>query len=47
MHLSVKKNLFSIFVYIFQIYINIWTFPKKDDPHTLGIFEITDPERRA
>ena len=45
MHWSEKQNIFSkFFLCIFPIYIKFWTFSKKDDPHRLYIFEITDTE---
>ena len=48
MHFSRKQNFFFlIFLGIFQIYINIWTFSNKHDPQSLCISEITDPERRG
>ena len=39
MHLSEKQKAFA------QIYIKFRTFTKKDDPHSLCIFEIMDTER--
>ena len=40
-----KKVYFSIFLYIFESFINFWTFWKKDDIHSQCIFEIIDPQR--
>ena len=42
-----NETFFSIFFFIFEIYIKFPTFSKKDDPHSLCITKITDPERRA
>ena len=49
MQLYQKPKTFSksFFFYIFWIYIQFWTFSKKDDPHNWSIFELTDPERRG
>ena len=45
MHLSQKQKPFSPFFFcIMQIYIKIWTFTKKYDPHSSCISEITDSE---
>ena len=47
-HLSQKQNIFSaFFLCVFRICTKFPTFSKKDDPHSLGISEITDNERRA
>ena len=35
------------FLCIFEIYIQFWSFTKKDDPHILCISEIRDPESRG
>ena len=42
-----KTHFFSIFFFVFQVFIKFRTFSKKDDPHSLCIFEITDHEKRA
>ena len=42
-----NETFFSIFFFIFQIYIKFRTFSKKTDPHSLCISEITCTERRA
>ena len=42
-----NKTFFLNLFCIFRICIKIQTFSKKDDPHSLRIFEITDHERRA
>ena len=48
MHLSQKQNIFSeLFCAFFEFVLNIQHFQKKDDPHSLCIFEFTDHERRA
>ena len=48
MHLSKKQNIFPQFFFrIFGIYIKFQKFSKNDDPHSLCISEITDPEKRA
>ena len=48
MHLSQKQNVFSLFLsVILESALNFEHFVKKDDPHSLGIFEITDPKKRA
>ena len=44
MHLSEKPKCFSS---IFQIYIKFSTFSEKDDPRSLCISKITDPEKRG
>ena len=45
MHFSKKrKNIFWIFLYIFQIYIKFWTFSKEDNPYSLCISEIAYSE---
>ena len=47
-HLSQKQETFSkSFWTFFKIYIKVWTFSKKRDPHGLCISEITDPETRG
>ena len=38
---------FSNVLSIFQMYIKFWTFPQKDEPHTLRISEFTDSEMRG
>ena len=43
--ISKKIQIFSISLWIFEIYIKFWTFSKKDDPHTWWISEITDSEK--
>ena len=46
MHLSQKENNFpEFFSPFFESSLNFEHFPKKDDPHSLGISEITDHER--
>ena len=40
-----NKKFFLIFLCILQIYIKLWTFSKIDDPHSLCMSEITDPEK--
>ena len=40
-----NETFFSIFFFIFQIYIKFRTFSKKADPHSLCISEITSTER--
>ena len=47
MHLSKKKNFFSIFFYIFEISNKLWAFSKNDDPHSFCFSEITDWKRRG
>ena len=48
MHLSQKQNIFSrFFSEFFESALNFEYFPKKDDPHSLCITEITDHQRRA
>ena len=48
MHLYQKQNNFSqFFSPFFKSALNFEHFPKKDNPHTLCISEITDHERRA
>ena len=47
MHLSKKKNFFSIFLSFFQINIKFWKFLDEDGPYSLCISEITDPEKRG
>ena len=39
--ISKTKKFFWCFLYIFQIYIKFWTFPKKYDHHSPCISEIT------
>ena len=48
MDLSQKQNVFSLFLsVILESALNFEHFVKKDDPHSLCISEITDPEKRA
>ena len=42
-----NQNIFLNFLCIFGIYIKFWTFSNKDDPHSLCISKITDPEKRG
>ena len=42
-----NKNIFWIFFWIFGIYMKLWKLSKKDDPHSLCISKITDPEKRG
>ena len=44
----IKNKAFClIYFYVFRLCIKFPTFLKKDDPHSVCIFEITDNERRA
>ena len=46
MHLSQKeKNFPEFFSPFFESSLNFEHFPKKDDPHSLCISEITDHEK--
>ena len=48
MLLSQKQNICpEFFSSFFEYPLNFEHFPKKDDPHSLCISEITDHERRA
>ena len=48
MHLSEKQKSFSqFFCAFFKSTSTFEHFQKKDDPHTLCISEITDPEKRG
>ena len=42
-----KQTFLGFFFCGFPICIKFRTFPKKDDPHSLCISEITDHETRA
>ena len=47
MLLSEKQNIFTqIFSPFFESALNFKHFQKKDEPHSLGISEITNHERR-
>ena len=42
-----QNNFFLILMCILKIYIKLWAFTKKDDPNSLCISEIMDPEKRC
>ena len=45
MNLSQKQESFSEFSFVFSKFtLNFENFEKKDDPHSLCIYEITDSE---
>ena len=46
MHLSEKPKPFIKFLF-FGICINFKHFEKKNEPHSLSIFEVIDSERRT
>ena len=46
-YLSQKEKKLFYFLGISKIYIKLWVFSSKYDPHTLCISEITDPEKRG
>ena len=45
-YLKNKKVFVNYFAYISNLH-SFWTFPKKDDPHSLGISETTFSGRRC
>ena len=48
MLLSQKRKIFSqLFFAISKFRFNLEHFPKKDDPPSLCIFQLTDSEKRA
>ena len=48
MHLSQKREIFAqSFLALSKLKFNFEHFPKKDDPPSLSIFEITDSEKRC
>ena len=47
MHLFKKKNFFSFFLSFFQISIKFCNILDKDDPYSLCISAITDPQKRS